>query len=112
MGITPTVAAIIAASSAAVSAGASIYSASKTASATKKASTAAQKQNEMAMAAQQRETKRAEQRAPNTAALLAMAGQQGGTNASTISTGPSGMDMNNIALGGVPLGGKRSLLGG
>jgi hypothetical protein len=105
MGITAAIAAV-------ASAGASMYSANKTAQATKKASTAAQKQNEMAMAEQQRETKRAEQRTPNTAALLAMAGQQGGTNASTISTGPSGMDINNIALGGVPLGGKRTMLGG
>jgi uncharacterized protein HemX len=105
MGITAAIAAV-------ASAGASVYSSVQGAKATKKASTAAQKQNEMAMAAQQRETKRAEQRAPNTAALLAMAGQQGGTNASTISAGPSGMDINNIALGGVPLGGKRTMLGG
>jgi hypothetical protein len=95
-----------------IAGGAQVYSAQKTASATKKASTAAMKQNEMAMASQQRETKRAEARAPNTAALLAMAGQQGGTNASTISTGPSGMDMSGLSLMGSPLGGKKTMLGG
>lgn len=105
MGITAAIAAV-------ASAGASVYSSVQGAKATKKASTAAQKQNEMAMAEQQRETKRAEARTPNTAALLAMAGNKQGTNASTISTGPGGMDMSNIALGGTPLGGKRSLLGG
>lgn len=97
---------------AALSTGAQMYMADKSAKATKRASTAAMKQNEMAMAAQQRETKRAEARAPNTAALLAMAGQQGGTNASTISTGPSGMDMSGLSLMGSPLGGKKSMLGG
>jgi hypothetical protein len=97
---------------AALTTGAQMYMADRSAKATKKASTAAQKQNEMAMASQQRETKRAEAKAPNTAALLAMAGQQGGTNASTISTGPSGMDMSGLSLMGSPLGGKKTMLGG
>lgn len=89
-----------------------IYQAKKNERTMKKAATAAQKQNEMAMAEQQREVKRAEARTPNTAALLAMAGNKQGTNASTVSAGLMGFDMNNIALGGVPLGGKRTLLGG
>jgi len=97
---------------AALSTGAQMYMADKSAKSTKRASTAAMKQNEMAMASQQRETKRAEARAPNTAALLAMAGNQQGTNASTISTGPSGMDMSGLSLMGSPLGGKKTMLGG
>ena len=104
MGISATIAAI-------ASAGATIYSANKQAGAQKKASAEATRQNEMAMANAQRETKRAEMRTPNTAALLAMAGNTQGTNASTISAGAQGILPSTLTLGGNPLGGKRTTLG-
>ncbi len=89
-----------------IGAAATVYTSEKASSAQKKASAQAQKQAQKQAEQADQDFNKANQKAPNTGALLSANQQAGAAGSSgTMLTGPSGVDPNKLDLG------KNTLLG-